>query len=102
VRTLGNNLREKKAEETAILQSDTARLREALTALNESVGRLADARTILTDEAIAQLGRSVTDTLTSMRSCAPRVGQTEHHRRLGARPDAEPLRNSLRFTYDAT
>jgi hypothetical protein len=66
VRTLGNALREIKAGENPILQSEIARLREALTALNGSVDRLANARTILTDEAIGQLGRSVTDTLRSV------------------------------------
>lgn len=93
VGTLGNALREIEAGENPILQSEIARLREALTALNGSVDRLANARTILTDEAIGQLGRSVTDTLTSMRGCAPRVGQMQHHRRLSARAIAEPLRN---------
>jgi hypothetical protein len=66
IRTLGNALREIKAGENPILQSEIARLREALTALNGSVDRLANARTILTDEAIGQLGRSVTDTLRSV------------------------------------
>jgi hypothetical protein len=93
VRTLGNALREIKAGENPILQSEIARLREALSALNGSVDRLANARTILTDEAIGQLGRSVTDRLTSMRGCAPRVGQMQHHRRLSARAITEPLRN---------
>jgi hypothetical protein len=97
VRTLGNTLTEKKAEERAVLQSDIARLRERLTALNESVDRLASAKTILTDEAIGQLGRSVTDTLASMRGCAPRVGQTQHHRRLSARAVAEPRRADATF-----
>ena len=67
VRTLGNALREIKAEENSPLQSEVARLKEALTTLNISVDRLANARTMLTDEAIAQLGRSVTDTLTNTR-----------------------------------
>jgi hypothetical protein len=102
VRTLGNNLRETKAEGTAILQSDIAQLREALTTLNESVDRLANARTVLTDEAIAQLGRSVTETLKSVRGCASRVGQIEHHRRLGAQPGAEALRNSSALPRDST
>jgi len=48
-----------------------------------SVDRLTNARTILTDEAIAQLGRSVTETLTKMRGCASNVGQVQPHRTLG-------------------
>jgi hypothetical protein len=91
MRTLGNALRDMKAGENPVLQSEIPRLREALTTLNGSVDQLANARTILTDEAIGQLGRSVTDTLTSMRGCAPRVGQMQHHRRLSARVIAEPL-----------
>jgi hypothetical protein len=80
VRTLGNSLREIKAGENPILQSEVARLKEALTTLNVSVDRLANARTILTDEAIGQLGRSVTDTLTNIRACGSRVGQMRLHR----------------------
>ncbi len=82
VRAVGNSLREMKADDGAILQTEVARLRERMTALNGSIDRLTNARTVLTDEAIGQLGRSVTDTLTRMRNCAPRVGQTQHHRRL--------------------
>jgi hypothetical protein len=82
VRTLGNTFREIKTGENPILQAEIARLTEAMTAFNGSIERLANARTILTDEAIGQLGRSVTETLTSMRGCAPRVGQLRHHRGL--------------------
>jgi hypothetical protein len=80
VRTLGNSLREVKAGENPILQSEVARLKEAVTALNVSVDRLANARTILTDEAIGQLGRSVSDTLKNIRACGSRVGQMRLHR----------------------
>jgi hypothetical protein len=80
VRTLGNSLREIKAGENPILQSEVERLKEALTTLNVSVDRLANARTILTDEAIGQLGRSVTDTLTNIRACGSRVGRMRLHR----------------------
>jgi hypothetical protein len=75
VRTLGNTLREIKVGENPAVQFEIARLKEALTALNVSVDRLANTRTILTDEAIGQLGRAVADTLTKMRGCASNVGQ---------------------------
>jgi hypothetical protein len=48
--------------ENPAVQFEIARLKEALTTLNVSVDRLANTRTILTDEAIGQLGRAVTDT----------------------------------------
>ena len=79
VRTLGNTLRDIKVGENPVVQNEIARLKEALTALNVSVDRLADTRTILTDEAIGQLGRAVTDTLTKMRSCASKDGQMQHN-----------------------
>jgi hypothetical protein len=77
VRTLGNTLREIKVGENPVAQSRIERLKEALTALNVSVDRLANTRTILTDEAIRQLGRTVTDTLTKIRGCASNVGQMQ-------------------------
>ena len=69
VRTLGNALQEIKAGEHPVLQSEIAKLREALTVLNVSVDRLGSARSILTDEAIEQLGRTVTDALSKLRDC---------------------------------
>ena len=77
VRTLGNTLRDIKVGENPVIQIEIARLKEALTALNVSVDRLINTRTILTDEAIGQLGRAVTDTLTQMRGCASKVGQMQ-------------------------
>jgi hypothetical protein len=77
VRTLGNTLREIKVGENSVIRSEIARLTEALTALNVSVDRLTNTRTILTDEAIGQLGRAVTDTLTKMRGCTSNVGQMQ-------------------------
>jgi hypothetical protein len=77
VRTLGNTLREIKVGENPVVQLEIARLKEALTALNVSVDRLTNTRTILTDEAIGQLGRAVTDTMTKMRGCASNVGQMQ-------------------------
>src|SRR6185503_17964448 len=77
VRTLGNTLREIKVGENPAVQFEIARLKEALTTLNVSVDRLANTRTILTDEAIGQLGHAVTDTLTQMRGCTSKVGQMQ-------------------------
>ena len=77
VRTLGNTLKDIKVGENPVIQIEIARLKEALTALNASVDRLTNTRTILTDEAIAQLGRAVTDTLTQMRGCTSKVGQMQ-------------------------
>jgi hypothetical protein len=82
VRTLGNALREIKARENPALQSEIARLKEALTVLNISVDRLGNARSILTDEAIGQLGRTVTDALMKLRDCSSNVGQMAPHRAL--------------------
>ncbi len=75
VRSLGNTLREIKVKENPAAQFEIGRLKEALTTLNVSIDRLANARTILTDEAIGQLGRAVTDTLTKLKGCASNVGQ---------------------------
>ena len=75
VRTLGNTLREIKAGEHPVLQSELAQLKETLTVLNVSVDRLGSARSILTDEAIGQLGRTVTDALTKLRDCSSRARQ---------------------------
>jgi hypothetical protein len=77
VRTLGNTLREIKVGENPVALSRIERLKEALITLNVSVDRLANTRTILTDEAIGQLGRAVTDTLTKMKGCASNVGQMQ-------------------------
>jgi hypothetical protein len=70
VRALGQTLSEFKRRENPVIQSEITRLTEALTALNASVDRLTNARTLLTDEAIGHLGRTVTDALTRVRGCA--------------------------------
>ncbi len=84
VRTLGNTLRDVKTGAHPALQPELAQLKEALTVLNVSVNRLGSARSILTDEAIVQLGRSVTDALTKLRDCSSSARQMA--------PD-HPLRN---------
>ena len=77
VRTLGNALREIKDGDNPVAQSRIERLKEALTALNVSIDRLATARTILSDEAVKQVGATVTDTLMKMRGCSSNVGQMQ-------------------------
>jgi hypothetical protein len=75
VRTLGNTLREIRTGEHPALQPELGQLKEALTVLNVSVDRLGSARSILTDEAIGQLGRTVTDALTKLRDCSSSARQ---------------------------
>jgi hypothetical protein len=96
---LGSTLRDIKVRENPVVQIEIARLREELTALNVSIDRLANTRTILTDEAIGQLGRAVTDTLMKMRACASKDAQMQHdlsdnaaETRETAGNDCEPLR----------
>src|SRR5580700_2694671 len=80
VRTLGSTLRGIKAGEHPALQPELAQLKEALTVLNVSVDRLGSARSILTDEAIRQLGRTVTDALTKLRDCSSSARQIAPNR----------------------
>jgi hypothetical protein len=82
VRTLGTALREIKTGENPVLQFEIVRLKEALTVLNTSVDRLGNARSILTDEAIGQLGRTVTDALMKLRDCSSNVGRMAPDRTL--------------------
>ena len=75
VRTLGNTLREIKDGERPALQPELAKLKEALTVLNVSMDRIGNARSLLTDEAIGQLGRTVTDGLMKLRDCSSNARQ---------------------------
>ncbi|UPJ52170.1 hypothetical protein IVB30_12910 [Bradyrhizobium sp. 200] len=58
-----------------------AKLKEALTVLNVSIDRIGNARSLLTDEAIGQSGRTVTDGLMKLRDCSSNARQvaTERH-----------------------
>ncbi len=89
VRTLGNTLREIKTGEHPALQPELAQLKEALTVLNVSVDRLGSARSILTDEAIGQLGRTVTDALTKLRDCSSTARQMTSDSTLGNKRTVE-------------
>lgn len=82
VRTLGNTLREIKTGEHPALQPELAQLKEALSVLNVSVNRLGSARSILTDEAIGQLGRTVSDAVTGLRDCSSSARQAALERTL--------------------
>ena len=75
VRTLDNTLREIKAGEHPALQHEMAQLKEELIVLNVSVDRLGSAKSILTDQAIGQLGRTVTDALAKLRDCSSSARQ---------------------------
>lgn len=75
IRSFGNSLREFRKGENPILQSEMARLEEAMTRLNVNIDRLTTVRTILTDEAINRLSRSVSDTLTRLRACSSETAQ---------------------------
>jgi len=80
VRTLGNTLREIRAGDRPALQPELAQLKEALTVLNVSIDRIGNARSILTDEAIGQLGRTVTDGLMKLRDCSSSARQVAPER----------------------
>ena len=80
VRTLGNTLREIKDGERPALQPELAKLKESLNVLNVSIDRIGNARSILTDEAIGQLGRTVTDGLMKLRDCSSSARQAAPER----------------------
>jgi hypothetical protein len=96
VRTLGNTLREIKAREHPALQSDIEQLKQALTVLNISVDRLGNARSLLTDEAIEQLGRTVTDTLMKLRDCSSGARRVSlENKTVAAWEEQAPMRSGL-------
>jgi hypothetical protein len=76
VRMLGNSIQAlKTGENAAAIQLQIGQLRESLAGVDRSVNRLGSARSILTDDAIGQLGRTVADTLKSLRDCSAGPGQ---------------------------
>jgi hypothetical protein len=79
-RALRNAVAEFKPGENPVLQREISQLKEKLTALDTSVERLRDAKSILIDQVIERLGRAVTDGLIRLRNCSPGVGQAESHR----------------------
>jgi predicted PurR-regulated permease PerM len=96
VRALGNTLRQIKAGEHPVLQSDIEQLKQALTAVNSSVDRLGNAKSILTDEVIEQLGRAVTDALMRLRDCSPSARQASlGNKAVASWDEPAPMRSSL-------
>jgi hypothetical protein len=83
VRRVGNAIEQIQAGEHSGFQSEIANLRETLTLLRVNVDRLGRARSMLTDEAIGQFGRRVSDSLITLRECRSSV----------ARMGSDPLRN---------
>ena len=71
VRALGDALKETAAEGDPLLQARIAQLKETLDALRAGIDRLGDAKLMLTDEAIARVGRAVTDALAKLGNCSP-------------------------------
>jgi hypothetical protein len=80
IRTLGNALRDLRAGEHPILQSEIAQLQQKLTVLNSSVDRLGSARSILTDEAIGEFGQTLTDGMIRLAHCTSSARQAGSHR----------------------
>jgi hypothetical protein len=73
VRALGNALREIKAGENPVLQSEIARLKESLIVLSVRVDQLGSSRSILTDEEAARFG-AIIQALMKLRDCSSNVG----------------------------
>jgi flagellar motor component MotA len=77
VRALRKAVGEFKIGEDQALQFEIAQLKEKLTALNNGLERLRGARSMLTDEAIGQLGRTATGALMKLRDCSSSIGQMQ-------------------------
>jgi hypothetical protein len=82
VRALRTALADIKAAEHPLLRSEIERLRKVLD-LHSSMDRLANARSILTGEAMARLGDAVTTALVRGRHCS----STGNSWRPGASPE---------------
>jgi septal ring factor EnvC (AmiA/AmiB activator) len=77
VRRVGNAIEQIKTGENSAFQAEIAKLKETLTVLRVNVDRLGRARSMLTDEAIGQFGRRVSDTLIQLRECRSGVARME-------------------------
>lgn len=75
IRSLRSSFREIREGKNPLLEAKIARLEQAADTLSTHIDRLTRTRTILTDEAIGRLGRSVSDMLTKLRGCPSETGQ---------------------------
>jgi len=71
VHALRGTLGEVRSGDHPQLRSEVERLREAAVALNANVDRLANARSVFTEEAMARLGQTVGAALMRWRNCPP-------------------------------
>ncbi len=70
VHALGAALKAKSAEGDAKLEAAIVRLKAELGDLQAGIERLVGAKTLLTDEAIVRIGRTVADVLKDVRGCS--------------------------------
>lgn len=71
IRTGIRDIRDGGAQRTEQLEQQIATLTETLTGLRDDVRKLTEVKTQLTDEAIRELGKAVTDGLLQLRNCRP-------------------------------
>jgi hypothetical protein len=72
VHALAKTLKQAKAEGTFRQDPEIERLTERLGALQASIERLGDARSLLVEEAVARVARTVAEGLENFRACSPR------------------------------
>ena len=77
VRMLRDTVGQLKTVENPALQFEIVQLKDKLTVLNTSIERIRGARSMLTDEAIGQFGRTTIDALMRLRDCSSSIGQAE-------------------------
>jgi hypothetical protein len=64
-------LRQVRAEAPSLLNPEVAKLNERLSALQASIEQLREARSSLIDEAIARIGRGVSESFETFKACKP-------------------------------
>jgi flagellar motility protein MotE (MotC chaperone) len=75
VQELGKAFKQVKAEAPDRLDPEVAKLNERLGALQANIEQLREARSSLIDEAIARIGRALSETLQNLKGCKPTASQ---------------------------